>query len=199
MAEDKFTPSPSLIFATFDIVWVRVATIGGEPNYDCSSALEGTITMTYAQTAASGSIATASPNLVTPMIAFFHWNYWEAKFNCELEPATRSFTGFKLLLMNDSFGVGFFNVNGEKAEPDVWELDQKDENGQGFLKVGMQATLQDNYESEVELWAKERVGSVEAGLTEEEEGILELGCRGEVDESEDQEEDDEVEDGDGWC
>ena len=194
--EDKFTPSPSLIFATFDIVWVRVATSGGEPNCDCSSALEGTITMTYAQTAASGSIATASPTLVTPMIAFFQWNHWEAKFSCELEPATRSFTGFKLLLMNDSFGAGFFNVNGEKAEPDVWELDQKDENGQGFLKVGMQATLQDNYESEVELWAKERVGSDETGLTEEEEGILELGCREDVDESEDQEEDDEVEDGD---
>ena len=63
------------------------------------------------------------------MIAFFNWEHWEAKFNFELKPATRSFGGFKLLLMNEAFGSGFSNVSGEDAEPDVWELDQEDENG----------------------------------------------------------------------
>ena len=67
----------------------------------------------------------------------------------------------------------------------------------------MQATLQDGYESEIGLWAKERVGDDGlAGLTEEEKGALGLGHHEDVDESEDegedQEDDNEVEQGDGW-
>ena len=137
------------------------------------------------------------------MIAFFNWEHWEAKFNCELEPATRSFGGFKLLLMNNSFGTGFFNVNGVNAEPDVWELDQKDENGYGFFEIEMRATFQDGYGSEIQLWAKERVGNDDlVGLTKEEISALGLGHHEDADESQDEGEDledDEVEQGDGWC
>ena len=177
----------------------------GEPNYDEPTALEGKFVMTYASTSANDSTAVASSNVVFPMIAYFQFNHWEVKFNCELKPATRSFEGFKVLLMNESFGLSFVYVNSPSTEPDLGELDQKDENGQGFLKLEIQAILQDDFESEVELWAKERVGDDVAWLTEEEIGALGLGYHEDVDANEekgsDEEEDDEEEEeqGDGWC
>ena len=177
----------------FDIVWIRTSESGDDPTGPGEpDTLLGTFSVERTlPRAATSSSSTSS----TPMLVTFLWEQLEATFTCSHTESTDVYDDFKLVHMNETFGVAFFPVNcfTTNAQPQITDV------GGGLWILTMYIQSYGSDAQTVELWAKRRVDDEEGfGMNDDELRLWELGPYAPVEDEEEEEWDEEEDEEEDW-